>query len=93
MAKINVSLPDELLRELDELAAELHRSRSGLVAEASARYVAELEAQRVARQRRSARSMTALRLARDVAEDVPPGPDTTQLIREDRDSGHGKDGM
>ena len=87
MAKINVSLPDELLREIDDLAAELDRSRSGLVAEASARYVTELQAERAARER-SERIGEAIREARELATHVPPGRDSTELIREDRDHGH-----
>jgi metal-responsive CopG/Arc/MetJ family transcriptional regulator len=92
MAKINVSLPDELLEEIDELAEELHRSRSGLVAEASSRYIAELQAERAARQRRS-EIEEAIRLARQVAAEVPSGRDMTELIREDRDHGHSEGGL
>ena len=60
MAKVNVSLPDELLDDLDALTSELGSSRSGLVREATARYVAELRAEQAAREReteiRSARA-------------------------------------
>lgn len=87
MAKINVSLPDQLLDDIDALAAELHRSRSGLVAEASARYVTELQAEKAARER-SDRIGEAIRQIREIAKDVPPGEDGTVLIRRDRDSGH-----
>ncbi len=90
MAKINVSLPDELLLEIDELANELNRSRSGLVAEASARYVAELQAEQAAERRRQ--DIAAARAsAREIAKRVPAGKDTTEIIREDRDTNHGKD--
>ena len=87
MAKINVSLPDDLLGEIDALAAELHRSRSGLVAEASARYVTELQAEKAARER-SERIGEAIRQIREIAEHVPPGENTTEIICRDRDSGH-----
>jgi metal-responsive CopG/Arc/MetJ family transcriptional regulator len=87
MAKINVSIPDELLAEIEELAAELDRSRSGLVAEASAHYVLELRAERAERLRRE-QIANAIRQARDVSRRVPLGQDSTQLIREDRNSGH-----
>jgi metal-responsive CopG/Arc/MetJ family transcriptional regulator len=89
MAKINVSMPDELLDDIDALAAELHRSRSGFVAEASARYVADLHAESAERERRE-RIGAAIRAAREIAKLVPPGRDTTELIREDRDSAHGE---
>jgi metal-responsive CopG/Arc/MetJ family transcriptional regulator len=90
MAKINVSLPDDLLDEIDALAVELHRSRSGLVAEASARYIAELQAEQAAERRRRD-IVEARRSAREIAKRIPVGKDTTEIIREDRDSGHGKD--
>ena len=87
MAKINISLPDGLLDDIDELAAELDRSRSGFVAEASARYVAEIQAERAERERRE-QIGEAMKGMREIAKHMPPGRDTTELIREDRDSGH-----
>jgi len=87
MAKINVSLPDGLLDDIDGLAAELHRSRSGFVAEASARYVADIRSEQAERARRE-QIGEAIREMREIAKHVPPGRDTTELIREDRDSGH-----
>ena len=89
MAKINISLPDGLLDEIDGLVAELHRSRSGFVAEASARYVANLRAESAERERRE-QIGRAIRAAREIAKRVPPGRDTTEIIREDRDTGHGE---
>lgn len=41
--KVNVSLPPELVAQIDEVAAEHGLSRSGFIAEASARYVAEIK--------------------------------------------------
>ncbi len=41
--KVNVSLPEHLVSEIDETAEELGLSRSGFIAEASARYVADLK--------------------------------------------------
>ena len=40
--KVNVSLPEELVSEIDEVARALGISRSGFIAEASARYAAEV---------------------------------------------------
>lgn len=88
MAKVNVSLPDDLLDEVDELAAELARSRSGLVQEATARYVAELRQERARREREESIGR-AMEAAREIAKHVPPGRDGTELIREDRDSDYG----
>lgn len=88
MAKVNVSLPDELLDDLDALTSELGSSRSGLVREATARYVAELRAEQAARERE-----TEIRSARAgmrvLAGRVPAGTDTTESIRADRDSDYG----
>jgi len=41
--KVNVSLPEELVSEIDETAGELGLTRSGFIAEASARYVADVK--------------------------------------------------
>ena len=41
--KVNVSLPPELVADIDEVAAELGLSRSGFIAEASVRYVSDLK--------------------------------------------------
>jgi metal-responsive CopG/Arc/MetJ family transcriptional regulator len=88
MAKINISLPDELLGEVDSLAEQLHRSRSGLVQEATARYVSGVrDEQARAERRRTIES--AMSDARAVSALVPAGDDTTALIRRDRDSDYG----
>ncbi len=41
--KVNVSLPEDLVGEIDETAGELGLTRSGFIAEASARYVADVK--------------------------------------------------
>lgn len=46
MAKVNVSIPDSLLSELDSFARKKKLSRSGLLKEATERYLAQLEAER-----------------------------------------------
>jgi len=85
MAKVNVSLPDELLDAVDALAEALHRSRSGFVAEATARYVTQVRDEIAAEERR--RSIEeAMRGAREIAKHAPPGMDTTEIIRRDRDN-------
>jgi metal-responsive CopG/Arc/MetJ family transcriptional regulator len=83
MAKINISLPDELLADLDALAAELERSRSGLVAEATARYVASIHDERAEAERRT-RIDRAMEDMRRLAEEIEPF-DSTAAIRADRD--------
>ena len=39
--RITITLPDGLVEELDELASAAHMSRSGIIREASASYVAQ----------------------------------------------------
>jgi metal-responsive CopG/Arc/MetJ family transcriptional regulator len=83
MAKINISIPDELLDDVDALAAELERSRSGLVAEATARYVASVKDERAEAERR-ARIDRAMEEARAIGRKVGSF-DSTAAIRADRD--------
>ena len=89
MAKVNISLPDELLDDVDELASELSESRSGFVREATARYVAHVQTER-AEEARRARIDSAMRSAREIAEQIPAsGPSAEDLVRRDRDSDYG----
>jgi metal-responsive CopG/Arc/MetJ family transcriptional regulator len=83
MAKINISIPDELLADVDALAAELERSRSGLVAEATARYVTSVKDERAESERR-ARIDEAMTEMRRIAAEIEPF-DSTAAIRADRD--------
>jgi metal-responsive CopG/Arc/MetJ family transcriptional regulator len=87
MAKVNVSLPDELLAAVDELAAELDRSRSGLVQEATAEYVAHVRADRAEAERR-ADIEEAFAGMRRLSQKVGAF-DSTDVIRADRDSDYG----
>ena len=88
MAKVNVSLPDELLREVDSLAEEMSRSRSGLVQEATARYVAQAREERAAAER-AARIEAAIAKMRELSVKVGSF-DAAAAIRADRDSDHGR---
>jgi predicted transcriptional regulator len=85
MAKVNVSIPDELLEEVDSLAAELHRSRSGFVQEATAHYVTRVRSERERAEREKAIHQATLGMRR-LSGLLPPGEDGTLLIRRDRDS-------
>jgi metal-responsive CopG/Arc/MetJ family transcriptional regulator len=84
MAKVNVSIPDDLLFDIDAIAEALHSSRSGLVHAATAAYVAHLKGERAHEERRSGIEM-AMAGARELAKRVPPGDDTTAIIRRVRD--------
>ena len=92
MAKINISLPDQLLDEVDALAKELCSSRSGFVAEATARYVATVSEAR-ARAERLDRIDRAVERAKQLGESVGSF-DSTAAIRADRsrDDGPGQRG-
>ena len=83
MAKINVSIPDALLEEIDALAEQAHSSRSGFVAEATARYVAELNEER-ARVERMQSIDRALERATLIGERFGTF-DAAGSVREDRD--------
>ncbi len=87
MAKINISIPDELLDQVDALAAEFDRSRSGLVAEAAARYVAAIaeERERTLREQRIDRAADD---ARGIGEKFG-AIDGVASVREDRDRDRG----
>lgn len=83
MAKVNISLPDKLLYDIDGLAKRRKCSRSGFVQEATARYVAELEAEEERRQRQK-RIEAAMAKAREISKSVGSFDGTAQ-IRKDRE--------
>jgi metal-responsive CopG/Arc/MetJ family transcriptional regulator len=87
MAKVNISLPDGLLDDIDELAGWLKRSRSGLIQEASALYVAKLREERAAEERRA--DITRARQDLSALADELEPFDGTTAVRVDRD-GHGR---
>ncbi len=83
--KILFSLPEELLVEIDEAAAEEHRSRSELIREATRRYIADRSERRPIddpRVREAVESMDRL------ARKVRGGQDAAKAVREMRDSRH-----
>jgi metal-responsive CopG/Arc/MetJ family transcriptional regulator len=84
MAKVNVSLSDDLLRDVDELARTLNRSRSGFVQEAAARYVATVRAEQAEAERRSG-IQSAIADMRALSAKVGTF-DSTAKIRADRDA-------
>jgi len=83
MAKVNISLPNDLLAQIDTLAAELQRSRSGLIQEAAAEYVTRVLEER-RRAERAEKINRAIERARAFAETIEPF-DSTAAIRADRD--------
>lgn len=82
MAKVNISISDKLLYHIDSMATRREMSRSGFIQEASARYVAELEAEEE-RLRRQKSVETAMEKARSLAGAVGSFDGAAQ-IRKDR---------
>ena len=83
MTKLNISMPQELLNEIDAEAVELGLSRSGLIQEASARYIVAARADRESEARRLKIEAAAERMRRIGAEFELTG-DTAQLVAEAR---------
>lgn len=84
MSKINISLPDGLLEEVDRRAEGQGMTRSGFLREAANRYITALDtdAQAKAREERLGR---ALEKMRSIAPAVG-APDAARVIRELRDA-------
>lgn len=86
--KVNISLPEQLVERIDEVAKELGLSRSGFLAEASERYVADIKNLSAEERRRKdiERAMATFKRvgAQLTAEDIQEMIDRT---RRDRDRG------
>lgn len=87
MAKINISVPDGLLEDVDELASWLKRSRSGFIQEATAHYVAQLREERAEAERRA--DIASARKAMGKLAEELESFNGTAAVRADRD-GHGR---
>lgn len=83
MTKLNISMPQQLLDAIDAEAEALGISRSGLIQEASARYVVSSQADRQAELRRL-RVQAAAEKMRRFAGELGPVDDTAQLVAEAR---------
>lgn len=82
--KVNVSLPPELVEQIDAIAAEQGLSRSGFIAEASSRYVAELAALS-AEEERVRRIDKAIESMKERGKMLPRDFDYVAAIRKDRE--------
>ena len=83
--KVNVSLPEHLVSEIDEAAAELGLSRSGFIAEAATRYVVEVR-EHTAEERRRKDIERAIEGFKRIRDDMPEDYrfDYVAQIRADR---------
>jgi len=88
--KVNVSLPKDLVAEIDAAATEAGVSRSGFIAEASARYLADLELNSAEEVRRGDIDKAMERM-RALGKKIPKDFDYMSAIREARER-HGWDG-
>ena len=89
MSKVTISLPEELLARIDAEAAERGESRSLIVREASASYLAqtaEERAQQVRRTRVREAVVTMKRIATEPSRDPRPTLEILREIRETHDS-------
>jgi metal-responsive CopG/Arc/MetJ family transcriptional regulator len=74
--KINVSMPDDIVRKLDEAALEANCSRSALVTMAAERYL-EVEEEKKIRERRN----RAVEHIREIAEKMGPWDGTAEILK------------
>jgi hypothetical protein len=85
MAKVNISLPDGLLDEVNRRADASDTTRSGFLQEAAARYIASLdqEAENLARSRRVEAAAAKMR---EIGSRIPADPSGADLVRRFRDA-------
>lgn len=83
MGKINISLPDAMLEEIDRRAGSTGASRSGFIRDAAAHYLTALDDE-AARAARADRVGKALAKMRSLAP-VVGAPGSAKVIREQRD--------
>lgn len=82
--KVNISLPEELVCEIDKVAGELGMSRSAFVAEASVRYVADVKNLSAEQQRQKDIRRARAALKR-IGAKMDPNFDFIAQIRKDRE--------
>ena len=64
MARVNVILPDNILKDLDRAAADEHTSRSGLLQTAAQRYLEERRLEKEAAARKKKMKQAAMKMDR-----------------------------
>jgi len=76
VVKINVSLPDDVLQELDRAAREAETSRSEFLVQAARHYLAGKEEERARERRRSAAESI-----RRIGEEIGPWDGTAEILK------------
>ncbi|MBA4370979.1 MAG: hypothetical protein C0418_05300 [Coriobacteriaceae bacterium] len=82
--KVNVSLPPDLVGEIDSAATDLGLTRSGFIAEASARYVTDVR-NLTADERRHKDIERAAATFKRIGSKVPRDHDLLERLRTDRE--------
>jgi predicted transcriptional regulator len=84
MGKVNISLPDGLLNEIDRRADARGSTRSAFIRDAAAHYLTSLdeEAARAARARRVGKALEKMRTLAPVVG----APGSARVVREQRDA-------
>lgn len=82
--KVNISLAEELVTRIDDAAKELGLTRSGFVAEASARYVADVN-NLTADERRRKDIQRARATFKRIGAKIPADFDFMAQLRKDRE--------
>ena len=85
MAKANISMPDGMLEEIDRRAKASGSTRSGIIQEAAAQYLAALGAKTEQEARRD-RILAAQKAMAEIGRHLPPGPTGAEIIRQMRDA-------
>ncbi len=85
MVRVNITVPDGLLDEIDRAATEIGKTRSAFLQEAGARYIASIDEERE-RTARAERIGSAMAKMRGVAEHMPAGVDGAEIIRRFREA-------
>ena len=76
MPKVNVSLSDDVLRDLDKAAGEAHTNRSAFLAQAVKHLIAELE-----EEKQMERRLQAAANIRKIAEELGPWDGTSEILK------------
>ncbi len=76
VTKINISIPEDVLKELDKAATEARTSRSAFLVQAVKRYLEEREGERVRQER-----LEAAQAIRNLAEQIGPWDGTAEILR------------
>lgn len=87
-AKFTISMPEELLAEIDAEAEAIGTTRSGVIREAAAHYVVERRAQSLAAERRVRVSAALERMKAIAAQPKADDRPSLEVLRELR-RGHG----